>query len=362
MHRTPISERSGAEIEFIEMPEFYLGQLKEKIKIKKFAEDKINFYPENSKKILFDWIEQISIDWPISRRRFYATEIPLWFAEKDGKKLVALPTEKKYYQPWKESVPKNAEVWCEGKKIGEISEFAKLNWQGETRVFDTWMDSSISELFLVKYHEDDEFFKKAFPVTLRPQGKEIVRTWLYYTLLRGYLETGKPCFKDVWIHQHILDSKGFKMSKSKGNVIDPHELLKEYGAEAIRLWSATEGDLSKTDFICSKEKINAEKKTLNKLLNVSKFVDLFEKPTKMPKLTKRKLFLDYLENLTEFCDENYEKYDFNKPAQKLRYFLWEIFASHYIELVKARATIKKTNSQKKKANLQNGRFTHYLKN
>jgi len=338
IHRTPVSERSGAEIEFIEMPEFYLKQLKEKEKIREFAKSKINFYPEFSRKILFDWIDQISIDWPISRRRFYATEIPIWTAEKDGKRLTALPTEKKYYQPWKESVPKNAEVWSDGKNVGIVSDFAKLKWVGETRVFDTWMDSSISELFIVKYLEDNEFFKKAYPVSLRPQGKEIVRTWLYYTLLRGYLETGKPCFDDVWIHQHILDSKGFKMSKSKGNIIDPQELLKEYGAEAMRFWAATEGDLSKTDFICSKEKINAEKKTLNKLLNVSKFVALFEKPVKEPKLTKLdKLFLDYIEDLTKFCDENYSIYDFNKPSQKLRSFLWDVFASNYIELVKARA-------------------------
>ncbi len=337
-HRTPISERSGAEIEFIEMPEFYLKQMKEKEKVREFAEKKINFYPPFAKSILTDWINKISIDWPISRRRFYATEIPLWYSEKDGKKLVAIPTEKKYYQPWKSEVPSNAEVLSDGKKIGIVSDFKNLKWVGEIRVFDTWMDSSISELFLLKYKEDDEFFKRAYPATLRPQGKEIVRTWLYYTILRGYLETGKPCFEDVWVHQHVLDGKGFKMSKSKGNVIDPHELLKEYGAEAIRFWSATEGDLSKSDFICSKDKINAERKSLNKLLNVSKFVLMFEEPKKKPALTKLdELFVDYMNDLTISCDESYSAYDFNHPSQKLRRFLWDIFASNYVELVKARA-------------------------
>ena len=80
---------------------------------------------------------------------------------------------------------------------------------------------------MLRYHINDDFFKHAYPATLRPQGKEIVRTWLYYTLLRGYLETKKACFKDVWIHQHILDATGRKMSKSLGNVIDPHILLRD---------------------------------------------------------------------------------------------------------------------------------------
>ncbi|MEK6875698.1 MAG: valine--tRNA ligase [Nanoarchaeota archaeon] len=335
-HRTPISERSKAEIEFIEMPEFYLKQLEFKEEIKNIAQ-KINFYPKKSKKILDDWIDSVSIDWPISRRRFYATEIPLWHTEdSNGDKLIALPQTGKYYQPWKQKVPEDADVIKNRKVIGKVRDFKNLKWIGEERVFDTWMDSSISELYIIKYKSKDDFFKKAYPVTLRPQGKEIVRTWLYYTLLRGYLETKKPCFQDIWIHQHILDEKGRKMSKSSGNVVDPQEILREFGAEALRLWAGIEGDLSKTDFICSKEKIGAEKKTLNKLLNVSKFVMFFEKPKK-PKLTKLDyLFIDYIENLTEEIDKSYNEYDFNNPSQKLRYFLWEIFASNYIEIVKAR--------------------------
>lgn len=337
-HRTPVSERSGAEIEFIEMPEFYLKQLDIKEKIRELAAKDINFYPEVSRKILNDWIDAIAIDWPISRRRFYATEIPLWYTKDGEERLVAIPVGKEYYQPWKQDVPRNAEVWKEGKNTGKFVKDFNLKWDGEIRVFDTWMDSSISELFMLHYDTNNEFFAKAYPATLRPQGKEIVRTWLYYTILRGYLETGKACFEDVWIHQHILDGHGKKMSKSLGNIIDPQEILKSDGAEALRFWAASEGDLSKGDFICSKEKIKAEKKTLNKLLNVSKFVMMFEKPGKKPSLTKTdEIFVNYIEELTNICDESYMKYDFNRPAQQLRFFLWEIFASNYVEMVKNRA-------------------------
>jgi valyl-tRNA synthetase len=334
MHNTPVSERSGAEIEFIEMPEFYLKQLKFKEDIRKIAKQ-INFYPAEAKKILDSWLDSIAIDWPISRRRFYATSVPLWHAEG----LDAVPKAGNYYQPWKEAVPKDAEVYKDGKKVGLVKDakFAKLDWKGEERVLDTWMDSSVSELYILKYKEDEAFFKKAYPASLRPQGKEIVRTWLYYTLLRGYLETGKPAFEDVWINQHVLDAQGRKMSKSLGNGIDPQELLRDFGAEATRFWSVIEGDLSKQDLSCSKDKIKAELKTMNKLLNLSKFILQFEKPKKAKPTDLDSTFIEYLDYLTLQAEENYDKYDFYHPALKLREFLWEILASHYLEIVKNRA-------------------------
>ena len=352
-HRTPISERSGAEIEFIAMPELYLKQLEFKQEIKKIS-SKINFYPPEARKILYDWIDSISIDWPISRRRFYATPIPLWYS---GKKT-ALPKPGKYHIPWKESPPLDSEVFENGKKIGIIKEFQKEKWIGEERVFDTWMDSSISELVILKYNSDKNFFEKAYPASLRPQGKEIIRTWLYYTILRGYLETKRQCFKDVWINQHITDEKGRKMSKSLGNIINPQELLKNYGAEAIRLWASIEGNLAKQDLKCSKEKIKAETKTINKLLNITKFILQFNKPNKKPKLAPiDKLFLNYIEDLTNFADKSYEKYDFYHPALKLREFLWETFASHYIEVVKSRA-YNQNNKFSKEEN-ESAKYTLY---
>ncbi len=333
-HRTPISERSKVEVEFIEMPEFYLKQIDFKDDMRRIIKD-INFYPKNSKKILDKWIDSVSIDWPISRRRYYATPVPLWYSDN----LIALVPQGKYVEPWRQEPPKESEVLdAETKKVlGVVADFPENKWTGEERVLDTWFDSSISELSILKYKSDDDLFKKAYPVTLRPQGKEIVRTWLYYTVLRGFLETEKICFKDVWIHQHILDGKGKKMSKSLGNVIDPQLILKEDGAEALRFWAATEGDLSRGDFTCSKEKIKAEKKSLNKLLNISKFVSMFEKPKKKPKITELdQLFIDYIEDMTQNIDKDYEIYNFNHPAQDLRKFLWDTFASNYIELVKNR--------------------------
>jgi len=333
VHRTPVSERSKAEIEFIEMPEFYLKQLDIKKDIAKISKE-LAFYPEESRKILDSWIETISIDWPISRRRYYATPIPLWYADD----LTAIAVPGKYYVPWREQPPQTCEVMKNGKVVGTVKDFPNKKWTGETRVLDTWFDSSISELYVLGYKRNNEFFSKAYPASLRPQGKEIVRTWLYYTILRGYLETGKACFKDVWVHQHICDKTGRKMSKSLGNIIDPSKLITSYGAEALRLWSATEGNLANQDLKCSEQKIQGEMKTLNKLLNVTRFILQFDKPDKKPELNALdQLYVDYIEDLIAFTDKNYSEYEFHKPMLKVRHFLWELLASNYIELVKNRA-------------------------
>lgn len=357
-HRAPVSDRTKAEIEFIEMDEWYVEQLDFKKDMKKFSED-LNFYPPEAKKLLDDWIDSITIDWPISRRRYYATPVPVWYSE-EGE--IAIPPENTYVQPWKENPPKDAEVLDKSRKIiGKVKDFPKKKWEGDTRVFDTWFDSSISELYIANYGKDDKFFKKAYPVTLRPQGKEIIRTWLYYTLLRARHETEKIPFRDVWIHQHILDGKGYKMSKSKGNIIDPQDLLRNYGGEAIRFWAATEGDLSKQDLKCSEERIKAELKTIRKLLNVSKFIMQFEKPkTKLKKLEKLdELFIDYIEELTKEADKKYNDYDFFNCVKKLRRFIWDIFASHYIEMVKPRAYNQ--NQEFSKEESESARYSlHYI--
>lgn len=311
MHRTPICERSKHAIEFISMQEYYLKQVEFKKDMRKIAEN-LNFFAPSSRQILLDWIDSISIDWPISRRRFYATEIPLW---KCGCGEIILGERGKYVQPWKQA-----------RKCSNCGSIAK----GETRVFDTWFDSANSPLYILKQGKISDI------CTVRPQGKEIIRTWLYYTLLKAHLLTGKSIFKDVWINYHIVDTTGKKISKSVGNVIDPHEVLEKFGAEPFRLWCAVEGDLAEGDLRCSFDRIDGAGKTLSKLWNVSRFVSSF------PKGDHANQPLDFwiineLNSLIEYSRECYERYDFHNPAARLKHFLWETFASHYLELVKNRA-------------------------
>ncbi len=321
-HRTPLSERSKTPIEIVPMEEYYLKQKDSIDKMKKLGSE-IEFYPNMHKQILMNWLESISIDWPISRRRFYGTEIPIWYCKECSEPFVPEPG--KYYRPWKDSCPAKK---CE--KCGN-TEFI-----GEDRTFDTWMDSSVSPLFVTKFNRDDEFFKKTYPTGIRPQAKDIVRTWLYYTLLRCEKLTEQKPWSEAWIMGYGLDEKGMKMSKSKGNAIDPLPVIQKSGADTFRFWSASEINQG-YDFRCSEQKIESTKKFLSKLWNVSRFLSSFP-IIESGKLTDSdKWILSELDKLISVCNEGYSKYNFFVPATALREFTWNIFAAQYIEMAKARA-------------------------
>jgi len=259
-HRTPVSERSKTPIEIIPMEEYYLKQ-KESIGKMKDLGTQIKFYPEMHRQILSNWLDSIKIDWPISRRRFYGTEIPIWYCKKCSEPY--LPEPGKYYRPWSEPCPAEKCAKCDS------TEFA-----GEERTFDTWMDSSVSPLFITKFKKDEEFFKRTYPTGVRPQAKDIVRTWLYYTLLRCENLTGEKPWSEAWIMGYGLDEKGMKMSKSKGNALDPLPIIEKSGADTFRFWSASEVNHG-NDFRCSEQKIESTKKFLTKLWNVSRFLSSF---------------------------------------------------------------------------------------
>ena len=325
MHRTPICERSKTPIEFISISEYYLKQLDFRDDIIKKVADRTKFFAPRSKQILLDWINTLSMGWAISRRRYYATEIPIWYCE--GCNEIIVPPKGKYYQPWREKPPVKKCPKCGG-----------TEFRGEERVFDTWFDSSISPLYTLGYARKDRFFKKSMPNSLRPQGKEIVRTWLYYTLLRCYQLTKKPIFENVWIHYHVLDEKGNKMSKSLGNVIDPMDVIKRFGAEPFRVWCALEGNITLSDLRCSYERIEGASKFLTKLWNIARFVSSFRPSKSKPAyLETDKWILKEINRIVEKTGKCYDNFDFHTPVTELKHFIWETFASHYLELVKSRA-------------------------
>ncbi len=340
-HTVPVCDRSGDVIEFIAMKEFYVKQVEFKGQLLKIAEE-LNFFADSSRQMLVDWINSINIDWPISRRRYYATEIPLWYCKKC--RNVIVPPKGRYYQPWKEpapvdkcgTIPQERNV----QSAQPICKCGSKEFVGEERVLDTWFDSSNTPLYVLKYNRDDSFFSKNFPCTLRPQGKDIIRTWLYYTLLKGYLLTGKCVFRDAWINYYVVDEHGKKMSKRKGNVVDPHNILEKYGAEPFRLWAAIEGNITNQDFRCSFDRIDGAGKSIVKLWNVARFVSIFKNGSSAKKIKLQPLdnwIRHELNDLIEEAAKGYEQYDFHNPATQAKHFLWETFASHYMELVKNRA-------------------------
>ncbi len=322
-HRYPICWRTKNPIEFIASKELYLKQVEFKEDLLKLSKG-MRFFSEKSRKLLENWINGITIDWVISRRRYYGTEIPLWYCRSCGEALVPEPG--RYYRPWKEKAPAERCEKCGG------SEF-----RGEERVFDTWFDSASSQQYALGYLWDRKYFEENYPVTLRPQGKEIVRSWLYFTLLKSYLLFGKAPFADVWVNMYIVDEKGEKMSKSLGNVIDPMKIIQDFGSEAFRVWVFSEG-ITEDDVRCSNERIRASGKFLTKLWNIARFISSLEKP-QVEGVTEDtdKVLLSLLAETSEKARKYNDDYMFEKSFALIRNFSWNVFADHYIELVKNRA-------------------------
>jgi valyl-tRNA synthetase len=326
-HRTPLCERSKTPIEIIPLEEYYLKVVDFKEELRRQAYN-IRFHPQAHRQILLNWID-VALDWPISRRRFYGTEVPVWYCKHCNTPYVPKPG--RYYQPWKDPPPDDP----------HCSKCGGSDFRGDERTFDTWMDSSVSSLYITNYLKDKPFFEKTYPTEIRPQGKDIVRTWLHYSLLRCLQITGKAPWPDVWITGMGLDEKGERMSKSRGNVIDPIPVLDQFGADCFRLWAASEVSLG-SDFNISVQKISGMGKFLTKLWNIARFISSLPKQTNYRpdfedlEYTDRWL-LGELSKLVTECVEGYDDYNFFIPANRVRDFTWNIFAAHYIELAKGRA-------------------------
>ena len=329
IQRVPMCWRSRTPIEFIAMDEYYVKQVEFVDELHKIARE-TTFFPEFHRQILIDWLNRVSVDWPVSRRRYYGTELPIWYCNECGTAQVPeIEDEPRYYQPWREDPP-----FTKCKKCG-----AEKGFKGEERTFDTWMDSSISGLQAVGFMRNDKLFKKAFGNILRPQGKDIVRTWLYYSLLRTLQLIGKPAFKEVWVSGHVVDENGESMSKSKGNSPPPMPFVEKYGADAMRMFGALEAGLG-SDVRFSEDRLAGVSKFMTKLWNIARFISMFPIPKdiKFNKLTPvDQWILAELNKTIEKIIPECNILDFHKPAIEIRGFAWSLFADHVMEMVKGRA-------------------------
>ena len=302
----PVSERGRILLKSFSSKSGMYVQTHIQDKMLELIED-IEFHPPRNRQFLLDWMENISIDWPISRRRWYHTEIPIWYSEDE--EFIIVPPSEWCVQPWKDAPPEGSRVLRRDTRedVGSFTDLSSSlgEIRGEEKVFDTWMDSSNSNLFVSGYLNQPDVFEKAFPTALRPQGKEIVRTWLYYTLLKSLL-LEQPGFKHVWIDGLGMDPWGRKMSKSLGNGIDADSVLEcgaggrtgswkvqgadgsvslkanKIGSECFRLWKACEAQVG-DDFHINPEEIESKYfGVLTKIFNVARFADQFDAPEQEP--------------------------------------------------------------------------------
>jgi len=367
MQEVPVSERGGNPVEIILLKEWYVKQTHILERISQLS-NQSSFIPERNRQFLHDWMDGISIDWPISRRRWYHTEVPIWYSE-DGLKIV-VPPHGTYVQPWRETPPPGSEVLDRVTResigfydtmAGDLGELV-----GEEKVFDTWMDSSNSNLYVSGYISDPELFKRAFPTSIRPQGKEIVRTWLYYTLLKSALLFDQPAFQNIWVDGLGMDPWGRKMSKSLGNGIDADSVLEcgaggrtgswkirgpngkqvqlranKIGSECFRLWKACDAQVG-DDFHINPEEIESKYfGVLTKIFNVARFASQFDVPDDLdtPPLdlsSEDQWILSEFDATMARVEDAWSKIDIYTAAQSLKGFGTGVFPSHWLEMSKSR--------------------------
>lgn len=287
------------------------------------AAKRIGWIPDHMYMRLENWVNQMEWDWCISRQRIFATPIPVWFCAECGEMIL----------PGEEDLPIDPTTDMPGEPCPSCGSSKVI---GEEDVLDTWMDSSISVLNVTGW--DGSKTPGLFPAQLRPQGHDIIRTWAFYTILRAVALTNIHPWEEIVINGMVLGDDGFKMSKSRGNIIAPEEIMDKYGADALRQWNAG-GAATGSDIMFSWKDVVAASRFQTKLWNIARFVLMQlsheQQEDQVSALADRWLLARLAATTSEVTDAM-EHYQFDRALRGIREFAWNVFADNYIELVKGR--------------------------
>ena len=313
--------RCHTPLEFLQVPQWFFNILDHKETILKAA-DEINWFPEFMKVRLRDWVNSLNRDWVISRQRYFATPIPLWECKECGHVVLA-KEEQCYVDPTIDPPPVDRCPKCGGEL------------KGCEDVFDTWVDSSITALYNTFWRRDDKLFKKLYPMSLRPQSHDIIRTWAFYSIYRGTAITGEKPWKNIMIGGFILAEDGRPMHASWGNAVDPLQLLEDYGADALRYFAAKCTLGIDTPF--RSKDVKHAVRFENKIWNIYRLIEKWgiDGSDENLRLVDRWILSRY-SYVVRKATEHMERFEYDKAMSIIENFLWHEFADHYLEMIKGR--------------------------
>ena len=333
-HPVKFFEKGDKPLEIVSTRQWYIrnGGRDEDLRNELIAKGKdLAFHPDFMRVRYENWVNGLTGDWLISRQRFFGVPIPVWYALDQD----ANPDFDRVLTPSHELLPVDPSTDVPA-GYTESQRNQPNGFLGEIDIMDTWATSSLTPQLAGGWISDPEKYAKVFPFNLRPQGQDIIRTWLFSTLLRSEQESGQLPWSNAAISGWILDPDRKKMSKSKGNVVVPAEPIDNHGADAVRYW-ASSARLG-TDAAFDEGQMKIGRRLAIKLLNASKFVLSFEPAegkTEVTEAVDQSLLLNLAEVVKD-ATKAFENYDHTKALEVAEQFFWN-FTDNYLELVKERA-------------------------